>query len=68
MAKNKKEIRYADMQIDELNRQVQKSKDELFKLQFRAVTAPVKNTMQIRNLKRDIARCLTFINQRSKRG
>ena len=68
MAKKKKEVRLADMQVEELGNHVQKSREELFKLQFRAVTAPIKNTMQIRNLKRDIARCLTFINQRRKQG
>jgi large subunit ribosomal protein L29 len=43
---------------------LEKSRDELFKLRFRAASAPLKNPMTIRVLKREIARINTFINQR----
>jgi large subunit ribosomal protein L29 len=44
-----------------------KTQEDLFKLRFRAVSAPVKNNMQIRSLRREIARINTFINQRKQR-
>lgn len=63
-SKKKKEVSLSEMHVEELTRHLEKAREDLFKLKFRAVTAPVKNTMQIRSIKRDIARYNTFINQR----
>jgi large subunit ribosomal protein L29 len=51
----------------ELDQRLGKSQEQLFKLRFRAVSAPVKNTMEIRHIRREIARINTFINQRKQR-
>ena len=52
---------------NELQQRLGKTQEQLFKLRFRAVSAPVKNTMEIRDLRREIARIHTFINQRKQR-
>jgi len=67
MAKEKKPFDYKQASESELQQRLGKSQEELFKLRFRAVSAPVKNTMEIRHLRRDIARINTFINQRKQR-
>jgi len=60
MAKKKKETNYSEMPADELVRQADKAREDLFKLRFRAASAPLSNTMQIRTLRREIARLETF--------
>ena len=65
MATKEKEIKLKDATPDELRERLAKNQQTLFKLRFRAATAPVKNTMQIRHLKRDIARIHTFLNQKT---
>ena len=65
MATNKNKINLRDMTKDDIHPQLDKAKEDLFKLHFRAITAPLKNTMQIRALKRNIARYNTFINMRT---
>jgi large subunit ribosomal protein L29 len=65
MAKKEKEFIYKDASLPELNERLEKTSAELFKLKFRAASAPVKNPMQIRQIKREIARIHTFIQQRT---
>lgn len=66
MAKNKKEAPLNTLSVDELDKKLEKSQEEIFKLRFRAATAPLKNTMAIRQNRKEIARLKTFINQRKK--
>lgn len=67
MAKKKeKEIPYRELNVEELSRRADKAKEDLFKLRFRAASAPLKNPMEIRTLRREIARLNTFIAQRRK--
>ncbi len=65
MAKKEK-VNYREFNVEELSRRREKSQQDLFKLRFRAASAAIKNTMQIRKVRREIARLNTFINQ--KRG
>ena len=65
MAKKDKPFSYHQADVDELNARLNKTQQELFKIRFRAASAPVKNTMQIRKLRREVARIHTFINQKS---
>ncbi len=65
MAKKEKEFDYKQASEGDLNARLQKNQQELFKLRFRASSAPVKNVMQIRTLRRDIARIYTFMKQRT---
>jgi large subunit ribosomal protein L29 len=65
MAKKDKVFVYAQADTNELSARLDKSQQELFKLRFRSASAPLKDTMQIRKLRREVARLHTFINQRS---
>ena len=65
MATQKREVKLSELHVEELTSQVNKANESLFKLRFRASTAPIKNTMQIRGLRREIARLKTFINQKN---
>lgn len=66
MAKNKKEeIHLSQLSVEELSKKLDQTQENLFKLRFRAVSAPIKNPMGIRVLRRDVARIKTFINQRT---
>jgi large subunit ribosomal protein L29 len=63
MAKEKA-FDYKQASEADLSQRLQKNQQDLFKLRFRAASAPVKNTMEIRKIRRDIARINTFVNQR----
>ena len=65
MAKKEKVFNYHQASTDELNARLNKTQQDLFKVRFRAASAPMKNTMQIRKLRREVARINTFINQKS---
>jgi large subunit ribosomal protein L29 len=57
-------MKYADIEklsIDELQEKVVEAKRRLASLKFDHAIAPLQNPMQIRNLKKDIARMLTAI-------
>lgn len=64
--KEKKEFDYKHASEGDLHARLTKTKEDLFKLRFRAATAPIKNTTQIRTLRREVARIQTFMNQRRK--
>ncbi len=67
MAKEKA-FDYQQASDNELTARLSKTQQELFKLRFRAASAPLKNTMAIRKLRRETARINTFINQRGKKS
>ena len=52
------------MPVEELDRQIEKNREDLFKARFRLASASLQNPMQIRAMRRDIARLQTFKNQR----
>ncbi|MFN0116694.1 MAG: 50S ribosomal protein L29 [Elusimicrobiota bacterium] len=62
--KNEKEFDYKEANVETLTQRLNKSSEDLFKLRFKTTTTPASNTMEIRNIKREIARLNTFINQR----
>jgi len=64
MTKKTKEKNLKELSLEELMVALQRNRQDLFKLRFRTSTAPIKNVMSIRNLKRDIARIHTFLNQK----
>lgn len=68
MAKKGKQVNYREMDVDELNQELQKTRQSLFKLQFRAASAPVKNVNQMRQIRRNVARVMTFINQKRRKA
>jgi len=65
MAKKEQKTSYKDINVDELRTKLDKTRQELFKVRFRAAAAPVTNTMQIRQLRREVARLNTFITQKA---
>lgn len=52
--------------IEELRQKEQDFRKELFNLKFRLATGEVENPMRIRTLRKDIARVLTIITEKSK--
>ncbi|MEK7449753.1 MAG: 50S ribosomal protein L29 [Planctomycetota bacterium] len=51
---------------EELQKEISKFKEELFKLRFRKVTDVVENPSLIRAIRKDIARMKTVINERAR--
>jgi large subunit ribosomal protein L29 len=50
----------------ELDAKLSELQDKIFRLRFRHSTAPVKNPLEIREIRKDIARTKTLIAQRKK--
>ncbi|HHT14759.1 MAG: 50S ribosomal protein L29 [Christensenellales bacterium] len=57
---------YAAMSPEELNNKIADLKAELFNLRFRLATGQLENTMQIKDVKKNIARALTVKTQARK--
>ena len=53
-----------DMTGAELNTELSKMKKELFNLRFQPATGQLENPIQMRELKRDIARVKTIIREK----
>ena len=54
------------MRKEQLEEKVKELKSELFGLRFQLATGQLQNTMQISQLKRDIARCKTILRQKDE--
>ncbi len=63
-SKNWQEMKH--MSDAELNAKLNDMQDRIFKLKFRHTTAPVKNPLEIRSLRRDIARVKTLLAQKNE--
>jgi large subunit ribosomal protein L29 len=50
--------------VDELNKQLGELEEQLFKLRFQKSTGQIENPQKIREVRKDIARVLTVINER----
>jgi len=53
-----------EMSTAELNQKVQDYKTELFNLRFQKATGQLENPLQIRAIKKDIARIKTILKER----
>lgn len=53
-----------DLSADELAKKDQDFSEELFKLKFQHAIRPLDNTARLRQLRKDIARVKTVINQK----
>ena len=62
-----KATEFAQMNPQQLNEKVKELKSELFNLRFQLATGQLQNTMQIVNVKRDIARAKTILRQQEKK-
>ena len=56
----------SSMSVEQLQEKVKDLKNELFGLRFQLATGQLQNTMQISQLKRDIARCKTILRQKDE--
>ena len=54
------------MTAEQLTEKVKELKTELFNLRFQLATGQLQNTVQIRNVKRDIARAKTILRQKEQ--
>ncbi len=55
-----------DKSSDELQDMLVGLKKEAFNLRFQAATGQLENSARIRQVKRDVARVMTFLNQAKK--
>jgi large subunit ribosomal protein L29 len=55
-----------DKTNDELSTREKELSEQLFKLRFQKATGRVENPMKIRQVKREIARIKTLLNERSR--
>ena len=62
----KKPSELRTMTADELKQQEANLRKELFNLRFQKVTGEIENPMRIRETRKDIARVLTVITEKSK--
>ena len=54
------------MTVEQLQEKVKELKTELFGLRFQLATGQLQNTMQISEVKRDIARCKTILRPKEQ--
>jgi len=57
---------YREMGMDELGDRLKELQRNLFDLRTQAVTEKLENSKAIRNIRRDIARLKTVINEKSR--
>ncbi len=55
-----------ELGVEELERRVAETRRELFNLRFQHATGQLENTGQLREVKRNIARLLTVLNQKQR--
>jgi len=53
-----------EQSMEELQRMLGDLEDQLFKLRFQKSTGQIENPVKIREVRRDIARVLTVLNER----
>jgi large subunit ribosomal protein L29 len=67
-AKSKEKEDFKTMSTDELNARLKEVQEEQFRLRFRHTSAPLKNPMQLRAKRRDVARLKTWLRQKEAKG
>jgi len=55
-----------EMTVDELRAKESDMRKELFNLRFQAATGEIENPRRIRQVKKDIARVLTVVGEKTK--
>ena len=59
---------FRDRSDDELRKTLGDLEEQLFKLRFQKSTGQIENPIKIREVRKDIARVMTVINQRQAEG
>ena len=65
MSKRTSELR--ELNIDELNKQAETLRHDLMLARIAKATQQLKNPLKVRDLRRDIARILTIINEKGEK-
>jgi large subunit ribosomal protein L29 len=55
-----------ELDVEELQRRVAATRRELFNLRFQHATGQLENTGQLKEVRRNIARLLTVLNQKQR--
>lgn len=55
-----------DLGVEQLEERVAETRRELFNLRFQNATGQLENTGQLKEVRRDIARLLTVLNQKKQ--
>jgi large subunit ribosomal protein L29 len=55
-----------ELDVEELERRVAETRRELFNLRFQHATGQLENTGQLKEVRRNIARLLTVLNQKQR--
>ncbi len=55
-----------ELDVEELQRRVAQTRRELFNLRFQHATGQLENTGQLKEVRRNIARLLTVLNQKQR--
>lgn len=55
-----------DLEVEELERRVAETRRELFNLRFQHATGQLENTGQLKEVRKNIARLLTVLNQKQQ--
>lgn len=63
---NKTKLELKELSVDELVERVDALRRELFSLRLHAATEAVKDKTQFKKLRRDIARGLTYLEQKTR--
>ncbi|OGW14984.1 MAG: 50S ribosomal protein L29 [Nitrospinae bacterium RIFCSPLOWO2_12_FULL_45_22] len=54
-----------DLSVEELKDKVEELRGELFNLKFQLATGQIENPIRVRLVRRDIARVLTFLREKT---
>ncbi len=55
-----------DLEVEELEQRVAETRRELFNLRFQHATGQLENTGQLKEVRKNIARLLTVLNQKKQ--
>ena len=65
MAKEKKEIKLTELTAEELKYKLKEAREKLFTLKYSHRTTPLKNPLEIRFIRKEIARIMTAAKAKS---
>ncbi len=63
---NKEKTELKEMSVEQLHEKVEQLRQELFGLKFNAKTTHIINYSKFGKIKKNIARALTYLNQKTK--
>jgi len=55
-----------NLSVTELDAKLRESEEQLFRMRFRHSSAPLKNPLEIRNMRRTVAQLKTLLNGKAK--